>query len=337
MRFPESQARAYVFGPAELAELLTSQFNQLGIRAEAVVTPSSDEELYSWLKAHSTETSTFIHPGLSFWSERAEFPQMVSSAGFFPVCPSARILSLCLNKLNVLIEAEAAGIPHLAIALDPLSSLREVEELLEKTGEKFPVVLKSLKLAYGHGIQLVSTLEELREILPVGVAQLARRYSEASILVERSPPSARRVIVPFAADGARFTKLFPMIDASLQTRWRRMIQFVPATDLDPKAEEAIAEAVKKWVMHLGFSGFGSMEFLVDGDRVYLVDALARLQAGFPLWDNLLGMNSVEWQLAALGQLPIPEAAPAENYGAAIALRFYSEDPIRLIPCPGSIG
>lgn len=335
MRLPETQARAFVFGPTELAELLTLQFNALGIRAEAASTPATDEELHSWLAAHASETSTFIHPGLSFWSERPEFPQIVSGAGFFPVCPSARILSLCLNKLNVMIEAEAAGIPHLAIGLDPLSSLREVEELLTRTGERFPIVLKSLKAAQGHGMQLVTSLEGLREIVPVWFEQLTRRYSEASILVERCPPSARHVVVPFAADGHRFTQVFSMIDASLQTRWRRMIQFIPAMGLDPKAETALTECVRKWVKHLGFCGFGSMEFLVDGDRVYLIDALARLNAGFPLWDNLLGMRSVEWQLAGLGQLPLPDK-PKKKFGAAVSLRFYAEDPIRQVPCPGLI-
>ncbi len=335
MRLPVTQARAYVFGPPELAALLTSQFNDLGIRAEAAVTPATDEELYSWLKAHASDASTFIHPGLSFWAERPEFPQIVASVGFFPVCPSARILSLCLNKLNVLIEAEAAGIPHLAVGLDPLSSLREVEELLANTGEKFPIVLKSLKVAQGHGIQVIDSLASLREIIPVWFEQLTRRYSEASILVERCPPSARHIVVPFASDGARFTKVFPLIDASLQTRWRRLIQFIPATDLDPIAEAAVNESVKKWVKHLDFSGFGSMEFLVDGNRVYLIDAVARLNAGFPLWDNLLGVSSVEWQLAGLGQLPVPEKEE-KKFGAAVSLRFYAEDPIRQVPCPGLI-
>lgn len=335
MRLPESQARAYVFGPAELAELLTTQFNDLGIRAEAVSTPATEEELYSWLAAHASEASTFVHPGLSLWSERPEFPQLVTAAGLFPVCPRARILSLCLNKLNVLIEAEAAEIPHLAIGLDPLSSLREIEDLLTRTGEPFPIVLKSLKAAQGHGLQVVSSLEELREIVPVWFEQLTRRYSEASVLVERCPPSARHVIVPFAADGNRFTQIFPLIDASLQTRWRRMIQFIPASGLDPVAERAITECVQKWVNHLGFSGFGTIEFLIDGSRVYLIDALARLNAAFPLWDHLLGMRSVEWQLAGLGQLPVPAVAKGK-YGAAISLRVYSEDPIRQVPCPGLI-
>jgi biotin carboxylase len=337
MSLHDTETRAFVFGPPELAELLADQFRALGVPTETIKTPANDAELASWLGAHASESSTFIHPGLSFWADRPEFPQIVSSFGFFPVSPSARALSLSLNKLNVMIEAEAAEIPHLAIALDPLSSLREIESLLDRTGERFPIVLKSLKVAQGHGMQVVSSLERLREIVPIWFEQLTRRYGEASVIVERCPPSARHLVVPFAADGSSFLEIFAIMDASLQTRWRRMIQFLPATDLGSEVEAAIRESVAKWVKHLTFSGVGSIEFLVDGNRIYLIDANARLNAAFPLWEELGGIRSVEWQLASLGQLPVPKAAQKKSrYGAGISLRFYAEDPVRQIPCPGRI-
>ncbi len=337
MPLPSTETRAFVFGPPELAELIAGQFRDLGVAAETVKTPMTDAELVTWLTAHAADTSTFIHPGLSFWADRPEFPQLVSGFGFFPVCPSARALALSLNKLNVMIEAEAAGIPHLAIALDPLMSLREIEALLDRTGERFPVVLKSLKVAQGHGMQVALSLEHLREIVPVWFEQLTRRYGEASVLVERCPPSARHLVVPFAADGDRFLEIFAIVDASLQTRWRRMIQFIPATDLGGEVEATVRDAVRKWVKHLGFSGMGSVEFLVDGSRVYLIDANARLNANFPLWEELGGVRSIEWQLAALGQLPIPaRRSEAPRFGAGVSMRFYAEDPVRQVPCPGMI-
>lgn len=340
MRLPANQARAFVFGPPELGERLVSQFIALGIQAELAVTPLNEFELVSWLSARPPDTSTFIHPGLSFWADRPEFPQFVSGAGFFPVCPSASLLSLCLNKLNVVLEAEAAGIPILALGLDPLSSVREIEAQLEKSGETFPIVLKSLKVAQGHGIQVISSIEELREVVPIWFEQLVRRYSNASIIIERCLPSARHVVVPFAADAERFTEVFAVIDASLQTRWRRMIQFIPAEGIDLLAEKALHEYVRKWVQHVGFSGFGSLEFLIEADRVYLIDATARMNASFPLWEELSEVRSVEWQLAALGQLPIPakksNSSRTRKIGAGVALRFYAEDPVRQIPCPGLI-
>jgi biotin carboxylase len=337
MSLPTTETRAFVFGPPELAELIAVQFRALGVTAETVKTPPTDADLTTWLGAQTSGTSTFVHPGLSFWADRPEFPQLVSSFGFFPVSPSARALSLSLNKLNVMIEAEAAGIPHLAIALDPLMSLREIEELLERTGERFPIVLKSLKVAQGHGIQVVTSLEHLRDIVPVWFEQLTRRYGEASVIVERCPPSARHMVVPFAADGDTFTEIFAILDASLQSRWRRMIQFIPAADLGADVEKALRDSVQKWVKHLGFSGVGSIEFLVDGPRVFLIDANARMNANFPLWEELSGVRTVEWQLASLGQLPLPtRSTEPPRFGAGLSMRFYAEDPVRQIPCPGMI-
>lgn len=337
MSLHSTETRAFVFGPPELAELIAGQFRTLGVVSETAETPATEAELVSWLVAHASETSTFIHPGLSFWADRPEFPQLVSGFGFFPICPSARALSLSLNKLNVMIEAEAAGIRHLVLALDPLSSLREIEALLDRTGERFPIVLKSLKSAQGHGIQVVTSIEHLREIVPVWFEQLSRRYGEASVLVEKCPPTARHLVVPFAADAGRFLEIFAVMDASLQTRWRRMIQFLPATDLGAEVEKELRDSVKKWVDHLGFSGLGSIEFLVDGSHVYLIDANGRMNAAFPLWEELSGVHSVEWQLASLGQLPVPEQKKTPPlYGAGISLRFYAEDPVRQIPCPGRV-
>ncbi|MBS1961644.1 MAG: hypothetical protein JST04_05480 [Bdellovibrionales bacterium] len=339
MSLHSTETRAFVFGPPELAELIATQLRALGIATETAKTPATDAELVSWLSAHASETSTFIHPGLSFWADRPEFPQLVAAHGFFPVSPSARHLALCLNKLNVMLEADAAGIPHLVIGFDPLSSLREIEELLDRTGEKFPIVLKSLKVAQGHGIQVVGSAAHLKEIVPVWFEQLSRRYGEASVIVERCPPSARHLVVPFGADGDRFLEIFAIVDASLQTRWRRMIQFIPAGDLGAEVEQALRDSVRKWVKHLGFSGLGSMEFLVDGNRVYLIDANARMNANFPLWEELGGggVRTVEWQLAALGQLPVPKRKPGPpRFGAGLSMRFYAEDPVRQIPCPGMI-
>ncbi|MBC7387238.1 MAG: hypothetical protein H7301_13885 [Cryobacterium sp.] len=340
MRLAANDARAFVFGPAELAGLVVEQFLALGFRAERARTPLNEEELFSWLEAHRSEASTFVHPGLSFWADRPEFPQLVSASGFFPICPSPRLLSLCLNKLNVILEAEAAGIPHLAISTDPLSSVREIEAAMAETGERYPVLLKSMKAAQGHGILLVANEVELREFAPLWFEQLSRRYSEASVLIERCLPSARHVLVPFAANFGRFLEVFPILDASLQSRWRRMLQFIPAVGLSLEAAKTIRAEVVAWVNHLEYSGFGSLEFLVDGDRVYLIDACARMNADFPLWEGLTGARSVEWQLAALGQLPVPKSSPSDAethlFGAGIAMRIYAEDPIRSLPCPGLI-
>src|SRR5690606_6773966 len=152
---------------------------------EIIRTPADEAELASWLRAHASPASTFVHPGLSFWADRPEFPQLVSAAGYFPVCPTAKTLSLCLTKLNLLFEANEAGIPHLVLAFDPPTSLPAIEGTLSRSGERYPIVLKSLKVAQGHGLQVIHDETELLETVPVWFEQLTRRYGEASVMIER--------------------------------------------------------------------------------------------------------------------------------------------------------
>jgi len=323
-------------GPRELAEILCDQLTALGFIAETVPTPKGEEALRTWAEKAAKQGLGFVHPGLSSWADRPEFPQIVSAAGLIPVAPPAKVLTLVMNKVNFLSEAERIGIPHLALSLDPLSSLREIQSLIARSGQKFPFALKSLKGGAGFGVQLVRTPQELEQTVPLWFEQLNRHYGDSAIIVERTLPAARHLIVPFISMDPENPQLLPWVDASLQSRWKRMIQFCPASNLDSAAEAKVVEYVKKWVKHLGYLGVGSLEFLVDGPNAHIIDGVARLNAAFPFYEAMMGIRSVEYQLAALGHLPKLDVPAQPKWKAGVSLRLYAEDPVRQIPTPGWI-
>lgn len=338
---------ALLLGPKELADALLAQFGDLGFDARYGGNPRTEDELAAALGAFRDEArasgagrTAFVHPGLSLWADAPEFPQIVQDFDLTPVSPSSRHLSLFQNKVNLLAEAEAAGIPHLAVSLDPLSSLREIQALIAARSLRYPLVLKSSRSAMGYGIQLVRSEEELVRMAPLWFDQLRRHYGDLTVLVERSLPSARHLIVPYVAFPQGEVVQFPWVDASLQSRWKRMIQFAPATHLDEIAVQTIHQALEAWTKHTQYAGFGTLEFLVDGRRVALIDGLGRLMASFPLWEGIHGTSTLHWQLAALGMVERPEAgkAPGANAGGAygVSMRLYAEDPVRQIPTPGWI-
>lgn len=323
-------------GPRELAEILCEQLTNQGFPAEVVPTPKGEEALRAWAEKTAQNGPGFVHPGLSSWADRPEFPQIVSAAGLIPISAPAKVLSLVMNKVNFLSEAERIGIPHLALSLDPLSSLREIQNVIARSGQKFPFALKSLKGGAGFGVQLVRSPQELEQIAPLWFEQLNRHYGDPAVIVERTLPAARHLIVPFISMDPENPQLLPWVDASLQSRWKRMIQFCPATHLDSTAEAKVVEYIKKWVKHLGYLGVGSLEFLVDGPNAHLIDAVARLNAAFPFYEAMMGIRSVEYQLAALGHIPPLEVPSQPKWKAGVSLRLYAEDPVRQIPTPGWI-
>lgn len=326
----------WVLGPPELAESIVSHLQEIGYPADDLETPRSENELRVLLRNLSDQGRSFVHPGLSHWAERPEFPQLCEEVGLIPICPSARILSLYQNKLTLLSSAEKVGIPNLALSLDPLSSLREVQNLVEQIKPKFPILLRSLKGGSGHGLQLIRDESELEKVVPIWFEQLEKHYGDAAVIVEKSLPTSRHIIVPFISRGSNKIITLPWIDGSLQTRWKRMIQFCPATSIDSEAEKTVSEWLKAWVSEIDYVGVGSLEFLVDGKRPYLIDGNARLNAAFPLWEEMMGIRSVEWQLAMMGHTPEPEFPNQFKWKNGISMRLYAEDPVRQIPTPGFI-
>lgn len=334
----ETQKRlpVWVLGPPELAESIVSQLTEVGFPADDLETPRTENELRVLLRNLSEQGRSLVHPGLSRWAERPEFPQLCEEVGLVPVCPSARILSLYQNKLNLLSEAEKVGIANLALSLDPLSSLREIQNLLEQIKPKFPIILRSLKGGAGHGVQLIRDRDDLEKTVPIWFEQLERIYGDAAVIVEKSLPSARHIIVPFIAQGADRFHALPWIDGSLQTRWKRMIQFCPATSMDSDAEKTVNEWIRSWAKAVDYVGVGSLEFLIDGKRAYLIDGNARLNAAFPLWEEMMGIRSAEWQLAMMGFTEEPEFPTQFKWKNGVSMRLYAEDPVRQIPTPGYI-
>jgi acetyl/propionyl-CoA carboxylase alpha subunit len=84
-------------------------------------------------------------------------------------------------------------------------------------------------------------------------------------------------------------------------------------------------------------GVGVLEFLVDGSRAFLIDGLARLNTGFHVWDQVAQTQAVSWQLRTQGICcGIPQMAPESEWKSGLSVRFYAEDPLLNLPCPGKI-
>ncbi len=328
---------AVVFGPAELAERIREGFERLGRGTFVMPTPRDEGELVSALRAMGESgAEVFVHPGISFWSERPSFPSLVASLGMVPVSPSAKFLSLYQNKISFLTQAQSLDIPTLAATLDPVSTVKEASEVISEHSLRFPLLLKSVLGGAGFGTLHLRSEADLHAQLPLWFDQLDERYGDSTAIIERTLTSARHWIVPFARDREGEITIFPIVDGSLQNRWKRFIQFCPAQDLDGTSHRRVEEYVRRWANHVRFEGIGTLEFLSEADRLYLIDGSARLNAAFPLWEKVAGVSALEWQLASMGLLSTPKRSEPFPFEAGISIRLHAEDPVRLLPAPGRI-
>jgi biotin carboxylase len=358
--------RVLVLGPRSIARILGDQLAKRGFTIEiqeesgvlipTLADPRGLSKLREILQAfassgNAAEEDRWVHPGISVWAERPELPSVAAELGLKAICPGVRVLTTFGNKLNLLEEAEKLGIPNLVLSPDPIQSIREIERLIERFAEKFPeqaengqpfpFVLKSVKGESNLRLHVVHSREDVQKNLPLWIEQLRRNSGEVLLFAERYVEGARHMVIPFArfADG-RF-KAFPIVDASLQSRFRKILEMCPA--LTEKDAAPVRENLAAWARalaeHTGFVGLGVLEFFVDGDRAYLVEGSARLNTEFHLWERVAGTEVVAWQLATLGldkTTAEPECKPSRQWAFGLALRFYAEDSVLQLPQPGVI-
>jgi acetyl-CoA carboxylase biotin carboxylase subunit len=283
-----------------------------------------------------------VHPGVSPWAERPELPLLAQEHGLAVIAPPVRAVSLFANRLNFLAEADRLGIPHLVVGFDPIHSVREVERLLGQGRRGLPLVLKSVRRGAGFGLNVMHGPDDVERRLPLWLEQLRRAHGEVILFAERYVEGARHAILPFARFRDGHTEFFSVVDASLQSRFRKIAEFCPAPGLDAEAVASMHAAARRILDRCDYVGTGALEFLADGGRAFLLEGVPRLNTAFPLWERVEGTSAVAWQLAALGgtgpsrgsarALPPRKASP--EWRSGLAVRLYAEDPLLQLPQPG---
>ena len=340
-----------ILGELGLARILARQAEMEGFRPilQAIEAPSSSlsrtsdvqeiRKLFSWF-AKISEGQGFIHPGITPWAERPEISTVGQELNLTVVSPCARILSLFANKLNLLLEAEKLGIPNLVQSYDPIHSVREIQRFIRKTKQPFPFVVRAAKGSGQFSVQVVQSPQFVtKELLP-WFEQLRWNTGEVILFPERYLEGARQFVVPFVRLKGQRAQIFPLLDSSLQSRFRKVVEFCPAYHLDSKVKDRLVEWTALLAEQFDYIGLGTLEFLVDGSRTYFLGGQARLNTAFHLWEKVAGTSALRWQLNTL-EMPglsrrAPSVLPETKWKPAVSARIYAEDSLFHFPHPGSV-
>ncbi|WP_137136416.1 acetyl/propionyl/methylcrotonyl-CoA carboxylase subunit alpha [Rhizobium sp. FKY42] len=270
-----------------------------------------------------------IHPGYGFLSENPDFVDAVKGAGFVFIGPSADAIRAMGLKDAAKGLMEKVGVPVVPGYHGDNQDVAFLAEQANRIG--YPVLIKAVAGGGGKGMRRVESAGEFADALRAAKAEASNAFGNDAVLIEKYVAAPRHIEVQVFGDGVEAVHLFER-DCSLQRRHQKVIEEAPAPGMTEEMREAMGSAAVKAAKAIGYSGAGTIEFIVDGseglrpDRFWFMEMNTRLQVEHPVTEAVTGIDLVEWQLRVASGEPLPlRQDQIKLNGHAFEARLYAED------------
>ncbi len=307
---------AYAIGPAPAAESY--------LKIDAV------------LAAAKRAGAQAIHPGYGFLSENADFAEACARAGIVFIGPPPEAIRAMGSKSAAKDLMAKAGVPLVPGYHGGKQDAKHLAAEAKRIG--FPVLIKASAGGGGKGMRIVERPGDFTEALSSAKREAAAAFGDDRVLLEAYLPSPRHIEIQIFADShGNAVHLFER-DCSIQRRYQKVIEEAPAPGMTAERRAEMGAAAVAAAKACGYTGAGTVEFIVQDDKFFFMEMNTRLQVEHPVTEMITGQDLVEWQLRVVcGQtLPCTQDQLA-IHGHAMEVRLYAEDPARgFMPATGCL-
>lgn len=276
-----------------------------------------------------------IHPGYGFLSENPHFAALCQKNGVAFIGPSAQTMEEIGDKAvikRMMAEAGLSVIP----GTEALGSVEEARRSAAEIG--YPVMLKACAGGGGRGIRLVRSEAELESAYTQAVAEGQAAFDDGSVYMEKYVYPARHVEVQVLADEAGSVVCLGERDCSLQRCHQKLIEESPSPNVGEESRRKLMEQVRAAVRTIGYSGVGTLEFLMDGEGAFwFMEMNIRLQVEHTVTEMLTGIDLVKWQIRIAAGIPLNIRQEDINLsGTSIECRIVALSPgtLKTLHVPG---
>jgi acetyl-CoA carboxylase biotin carboxylase subunit len=311
---------------------------QMADRAVCVGPPAANE---SYLNARNLVSAALysgcdaVHPGVGFLSENADFARAVADAGLIFVGPAPETIDFLGNKVQARRSAEEAGIPVVPGSEGAVKDGTEAKRFAGEAG--YPVIIKAAAGGGGKGMRIVRTAEELEKNLEIAVHEAQTAFGDGTVYLEHYVENPRHVEIQLLADSAGNVVHLGERDCSLQRSHQKLVEESPSPGLDRGLREEMSGAAVRLFEQLGYSGAGTVEFLLEDRQFYFMEVNARVQVEHPVSEMVTGTDIIREQIKSCCGEPLGvQQEEITLNGAAIECRINALTPGRVQQylCPG---
>ncbi|GGV12642.1 hypothetical protein GCM10010495_27760 [Kitasatospora herbaricolor] len=299
-----------------------------------------------------------VHPGYGFLAENASFARACADAGLAFIGPPPTAVELMGDKINAKEAVRAAGVPVVPGSQDTSPTDAELTAAADAIG--YPVLLKPSAGGGGKGMRLVRDPADLPAEIEAARRVARTAFGDDTLLLERWIDRPRHIEVQVLADAHGRTVHLGERECSLQRRHQKLIEEAPSVLLNPETRAAMGAAAVRAAEACGYTGAGTVEFIVPGldptaDEppagvldFFFMEMNTRLQVEHPVTELAIvvgrdtadprRLDLVEWQLRIAAGETLPfDQSDISFLGHAIEARICAEDPERdFLPTGGRI-
>jgi pyruvate carboxylase len=272
-----------------------------------------------------------IHPGYGFLSENAEFAKQCEENGIIFIGPKVSVLSSLGDKVKAKEVAVASDVPIIESNKKELTSVEIALEEAERIG--YPLMLKAASGGGGRGMRVIRDSQQLKSAFPESKREAGNAFGDDTLFIEKFVENPKHIEIQIVADNhGNIVHLFER-DCSVQRRYQKVIEFAPAFGLDQKIKEKLYEYAIKICKAVDYNNIGTVEFLVEGEKIYFIEVNPRIQVEHTVTEIITNIDLVKAQIFIAGgyklsdvQIKIESQESLRINGYALQCRITTEDP-----------
>jgi acetyl-CoA carboxylase biotin carboxylase subunit len=201
----------------------------------------------------------------------------------------------------------------------------------------YPVLIKAVAGGGGRGMILAKDETELIEGLRLARREAAAGFGDDRVYLEKYLVRPRHIEFQILADHRGRCIHLGERECSVQRRHQKVIEEAPSTVLDAKTRAEFGAKVAAALGRIGYRGLGTAEFLYQDGQFHFIEVNTRLQVEHPVTEFVTGIDLVRAQIRVAADEPLGLAqADVRFEGHAIECRITAEDPVSLMPSPGTV-
>lgn len=280
-----------------------------------------------------------IHPGYGFLSENGGFAKRLDEEGIVFIGPNTEAIRVMGDKATSKALARDAGVPVVPGTAEAVPTVEGALKVANEIG--YPVLLKAVAGGGGRGMRACLSDEEVKKQFEAVEREAVSAFGNGDLLVEKLIVNPHHIEVQIMADKQGNVFHFFERECSIQRRHQKIVEEAPSPFIgeDEELRKEICETAVQLAKAVNYDSAGTVEFIMGEDKsFYFLEMNTRIQVEHPITEEITGVDLIICMIqSAFGEdLQIPSQDWIKKTGHAIECRICAEDPITMLPAPGTV-